>query len=64
MWMGTPGVALELDSDVVRILEQLALPVPLGSRHLLTRRGCLRLGLGVLAGGRMLDVFALAARAG
>ncbi|MGB9368645.1 MAG: hypothetical protein WCE79_21800 [Xanthobacteraceae bacterium] len=26
--MGTPSVALELDSDVVRILEQLALPVP------------------------------------
>jgi hypothetical protein len=26
--MGTPVVALELDSDVVRILEQLALPVP------------------------------------
>lgn len=28
MAMGTPSVALELDSDVVRILEQLALPVP------------------------------------
>jgi len=28
MSMGTPGVALELDSDVIRILEQLALPVP------------------------------------
>jgi hypothetical protein len=26
--MGTPSVALELDSDVARILEQLALPVP------------------------------------
>jgi hypothetical protein len=28
MSLGTPGVALELDSDVVKTLEQLALPVP------------------------------------
>jgi hypothetical protein len=28
MWTGAPGVALELDFDVVKTLEQLSLPVP------------------------------------
>ncbi|HEX3654355.1 MAG TPA: DUF1501 domain-containing protein, partial [Pirellulales bacterium] len=42
---------------------QFELPVPLGSRHPLDRRTCLRLGLSVLAGGRMVDMFGLAAQA-